>query len=133
MVWPNTDIDLTADYPRDMVGYADQPPHAQWPNQAKIAVQFVLNYEEGGEKHILHGDEAALGIVASCSVLPFGPYIFVRVLLGYFLLRPRNVVPAAAASSSTATVLPSTIAASGNGEATVVLQGLQVSWTASNL
>ncbi|AOA58085.1 allantoinase PuuE [Acinetobacter larvae] len=46
----------TQDYPRDMVGYAAQPPHAQWPNAAKIAVQFVLNYEEGAERHILHGD-----------------------------------------------------------------------------
>ena len=46
---------VTHDYPRDMLGYANLPPHAQWPNQAKIAVQFVLNYEEGGEKHILHG------------------------------------------------------------------------------
>lgn len=43
-------------YPRDLIGYANQPPHAQWPNQARIALQFVLNYEEGGEKHILHGD-----------------------------------------------------------------------------
>lgn len=43
-------------YPRDMIGYADQPPHAKWPNNARIALQFVLNYEEGGEKNILHGD-----------------------------------------------------------------------------
>jgi len=67
MVWPNTDIDLTADYPRDMVGYANQPPHAQWPNQAKIAVQFVLNYEEGGEKHILHGDEGSEQFLSEIS------------------------------------------------------------------
>jgi allantoinase len=43
-------------YPRDLRGYAGQPPHAQWPNQARIAVQFVLNYEEGAENHVLHGD-----------------------------------------------------------------------------
>ncbi|MGJ7495440.1 allantoinase PuuE [Variovorax sp. RT4R15] len=43
-------------YPRDMVGYGRDVPHAQWPNQAKIAVQFVLNYEEGGENNPLHGD-----------------------------------------------------------------------------
>ena len=42
--------------PRDLRGYAGQPPHAQWPNQARIAVQFVLNYEEGAENHVLHGD-----------------------------------------------------------------------------
>ena len=43
-------------YPRDLRGYAGKPPHAQWPNQARIAVQFVLNYEEGAENHVLHGD-----------------------------------------------------------------------------
>lgn len=43
-------------YPRDLIGYASQPPHANWPNKAKIAVNFVLNYEEGGENCVLHGD-----------------------------------------------------------------------------
>ena len=46
-------------YPRDMMGYGAHPPHAQWPNDAKIAVQFVINYEEGGENCILHGDKAS--------------------------------------------------------------------------
>lgn len=44
------------DYPRDMVGYGPQPPQADWPGGARIAVQFVLNYEEGGENNVLHGD-----------------------------------------------------------------------------
>ncbi len=48
--------DSTAPYPRDMVGYGRKPPHAQWPGQARIALQFVLNYEEGGENAVLHGD-----------------------------------------------------------------------------
>ncbi|HBR91188.1 MAG TPA: allantoinase, partial [Acinetobacter nosocomialis] len=43
-------------YSRDLIGYHGQPPEVKWPNNAKIAVQFVLNYEEGGEKHIEHGD-----------------------------------------------------------------------------
>jgi allantoinase len=43
-------------YARDMVGYGRHVPHAQWPDQARIAVQFVLNYEEGGENSVLHGD-----------------------------------------------------------------------------
>lgn len=47
---------LSADYPRDLRGYGRTPPHAQWPGQARIAVQFVLNYEEGGENCVLHGD-----------------------------------------------------------------------------
>lgn len=48
--------DSTAPYPRDLVGYGRNPPHAQWPGNARIAVQFVLNYEEGGENSVLHGD-----------------------------------------------------------------------------
>ena len=43
-------------YPRDLKGYGRHPPHANWPGQARIAVQFVLNYEEGGENSVLHGD-----------------------------------------------------------------------------
>jgi putative urate catabolism protein len=46
-------------YPRDMVGYGEKPPHAQWPAGARIAVQFVINYEEGGENSILHGDKGS--------------------------------------------------------------------------
>lgn len=43
-------------YPRDLVGYGACPPNPKWPNNARIAVQFVVNYEEGGENCILHGD-----------------------------------------------------------------------------
>jgi len=46
----------TTPYPRDLIGYGRNPPQAQWPNRARIAVQFVLNYEEGGENCVLHGD-----------------------------------------------------------------------------
>jgi OHCU decarboxylase len=46
-------------YPRDMHGYGATPPAANWPNGAKIAVQIVMNYEEGGENNILHGDAAS--------------------------------------------------------------------------
>jgi putative urate catabolism protein len=48
-----------SEYPRDLIGYGENPTHAAWPNGAKIAVQFVLNYEEGAERSILHGDEAS--------------------------------------------------------------------------
>ena len=48
-----------ARYPRDLIGYGANPPDAQWPGGAKIAVQFVLNYEEGGENNLLHGDQAS--------------------------------------------------------------------------
>lgn len=43
-------------YPRDLIGYGAHPPHAQWPGGARIALQFVLNYEEGAESNVLHGD-----------------------------------------------------------------------------
>ena len=43
-------------YPRDMIGYGGQPPKADWPGNARIALQFVLNYEEGAENSVLHGD-----------------------------------------------------------------------------
>ncbi|MCR9214485.1 MAG: allantoinase PuuE [Proteobacteria bacterium] len=44
-------------YPRDLIGYGATPPNPQWPGKAKLALQFVLNYEEGGESSVLHGDE----------------------------------------------------------------------------
>ena len=44
---------------RDMHGYGQTPPAAQWPGEARVAVQFVLNYEEGGENCVLHGDAAS--------------------------------------------------------------------------
>jgi putative urate catabolism protein len=47
---------MTSAYPRDLIGYGRNPPHARWPGNARIAVQFVLNYEEGGENSVLHGD-----------------------------------------------------------------------------
>ena len=46
-------------YPRDMVGYGAAPPEARWPGDARLALQIVLNYEEGGENNILHGDAAS--------------------------------------------------------------------------
>ncbi len=50
----------TDDYPpRHGGGYGPHPPHPRWPGGANIAVQFVLNYEEGGENNVLHGDESS--------------------------------------------------------------------------
>ncbi|TBU98068.1 allantoinase PuuE [Stutzerimonas kirkiae] len=60
-------------YPRDLVGYADRPPHPHWPDAAHIALSFVLNYEEGGERCILHGDnesEAFLSEMVAAQPLP---------------------------------------------------------------
>ena len=48
--------DSTQAYPRDLIGYGNTPPEVTWPTRARVAVQFVLNYEEGGERNVLHGD-----------------------------------------------------------------------------
>jgi putative urate catabolism protein len=64
---------MTKQYSRDMVGYGGNPPDPRWPNQARVAVQFVINYEEGGENCILHGDaasEAFLSEIVGAMPLP---------------------------------------------------------------
>jgi peptidoglycan/xylan/chitin deacetylase (PgdA/CDA1 family) len=48
-----------AGYPRDLRGYGRNPPDPHWPGHARVAVQFVVNFEEGGENNILHGDRAS--------------------------------------------------------------------------
>lgn len=50
---------MTGDYPRDLIGYGENPPDPAWPGGARLALQFVINYEEGGENSILHGDAAS--------------------------------------------------------------------------
>jgi OHCU decarboxylase len=63
----------SAPYPRDLVGYGRDAPHPHWPGEARIAVQFVVNYEEGGENNILHGDaasEAFLSEIVGAAPLP---------------------------------------------------------------
>ena len=50
---------MTPAYPRDLIGHGRNPPHARWPGGARIALQFVLNYEEGGENCLLHGDRSS--------------------------------------------------------------------------
>ena len=50
---------MSNDYPRDMIGYGATPPEPNWPGGARLALSFVINYEEGGENNILHGDPAS--------------------------------------------------------------------------
>ena len=50
---------MKKNYPRNMLGYGSNPPKVKWPKNSRIAVQFVLNYEEGGENNILHGDRSS--------------------------------------------------------------------------
>jgi len=64
---------MQAAYPRDLVGYGRNPPHARWPGGARIALQFVLNYEEGAENNVLHGDPASetfLSEIVGASAFP---------------------------------------------------------------
>jgi putative urate catabolism protein len=57
--YPRTAMPFDPSYPRDLIGYGRDPVQADWPGQARVAVQFVLNYEEGGENCLLHGDPAS--------------------------------------------------------------------------
>jgi allantoinase len=50
---------MNAGYPRDLIGYGRHPPHPRWPGNARIALQFVLNFEEGAENCVLDGDPAS--------------------------------------------------------------------------
>ncbi len=62
-----------APYPRDLRGHGETPPHARWPGGARIAVQFVLNYEEGGENSVLHGDAGSEQFLSEMSNPPAYP------------------------------------------------------------
>jgi allantoinase len=57
-------------YPRDLAGYADAPPDVHWPNEAKVAVSFVLNFEEGGEYSVLHGDGHSEYVLTDVGAVP---------------------------------------------------------------
>ena len=73
-------------YPRDMRGYGAAPPHPHWPGDARIAVQFVVNYEEGGENNILHGDaasEAFLSDIANAQPIPGARHMNMESLYEY--------------------------------------------------
>jgi len=90
------------DYPRDMIGYGPTPPQANWPNGARLAVQFVINYEEGGENNILHGDPASEAFLSEIvgadpwpgqrhpsmeSIYEYGSRVGIWRLLGLFKSR----------------------------------------------
>jgi len=74
------------DYPRDLIGYAGDPPDPKWPGGARIAVQIVLNYEEGGERCLLHGDgesEAFLSEIVGASAWPGERHMSMESLYEY--------------------------------------------------
>jgi allantoinase len=64
---------MNADYPRDLKGYGRHPPHPRWPGNARIALQFVLNFEEGAESCVLDGDptsEVFLSEIPNAQAFP---------------------------------------------------------------
>ena len=61
---PSARLDMPGYDPRDFVGYGRNPPHPQWPGNARIAVQIALNYEAGGERNVLHGDPHSEDVLA---------------------------------------------------------------------
>lgn len=73
-------------YPRDLIGYGERPPAADWPDGAKIALQFVVNYEEGGERCLLHGDnesEAFLSEIVGAAPFPDARHMNMESLYDY--------------------------------------------------
>jgi putative urate catabolism protein len=58
---------MSPDYPRDMIGYGATPPDVKWPGGARLALQIVLNYEEGAERSVLHGDPASETFLSEIS------------------------------------------------------------------
>lgn len=76
----------TPAYPRDLIGYGMTPPDAQWPGGARVAVQFVLNYEEGAENSVLHGDEASesfLSEIVAAQPVPGMRHVSMESLYDY--------------------------------------------------
>lgn len=63
----------TTNYPRDLAGYGPKPPNARWPGGARVALQFVLNYEEGGENSVLHGDAGSEQFLSEMANPPSYP------------------------------------------------------------
>ena len=75
-----------ADYPRDLIGYGAQPVHPKWPGNERIAVQFVINYEEGGERCVLHGDsesEAFLSEIIGAVPIPGARHVNMESIYEY--------------------------------------------------
>src|SRR5258708_27902347 len=75
-----------ASYPRDLIGYGARPPQADWPGGARIALQFVLNYEEGAESSVLHGDRASetfLSEIVGATPYPGARHVSMESLYEY--------------------------------------------------
>jgi putative urate catabolism protein len=69
---------LPSDYPRDLLGYGPTPPQAGWPGGARLALSLVLNYEEGGENTVLHGDAGSEQFLADIGPAHIEPLVGAR-------------------------------------------------------
>jgi allantoinase len=63
-------MDHSDQYPRDLIGYGSHPPNVRWPHDARVAVSVVLNYEEGGENCVLHGDAHSESVLTDVGAEP---------------------------------------------------------------
>jgi len=66
-------VNSAGDYPRDLIGYGASVPQVRWPQDARIAVSLVLNYEEGGEACVLHGDAHSESVLTDLGAVPALP------------------------------------------------------------
>ena len=69
---------MASDYPRDLLGYGRTPPEAAWPDGARLALSLVLNYEEGGENSVLHGDAGSEQFLADIGPAQIEPLMGAR-------------------------------------------------------
>jgi len=77
---------MSEPYPRDLAGYGRRPPQVRWPGGARVALQFVLNYEEGGENSVLHGDgasEAFLSEIVGARPIPGARHMSMESIYEY--------------------------------------------------
>ena len=78
---------MQKDLARDFVGYGRNPPDPRWPGNARVAVQFVVNFEEGGENNILHGDRASEAFLSDVlGAQPWPGPLFERHPAGHLAL-----------------------------------------------
>lgn len=66
---------MASDYPRDLLGYGRTPPEANWPGGARLALSLVLNYEEGSENTVLHGDAGSEQFLADIGPARISPLV----------------------------------------------------------
>ena len=69
---------MASTYPRDLLGYGCRPPQANWPGGARLALSLVLNYEEGGENSVLHGDAGSEQFLADIGPAQIEPLVGAR-------------------------------------------------------